>query len=714
MNSRLFIRIGFAAALGFGAIPASADGERPLREAASASGSYLLRVEPGRPGREDRPCEAVLLARGGESSAERAVWRRTLVNDVAPLRAFIRDDGRFVITLDEFRRGGARHAVVIYGARGELLRHFLLQDLLQRDDWPHVRTGRRELKWLEGARFAFDDPREQFVITLAWGRTVRIDLRLLAVVNETGTPVTGDFAAIPPEALGELLAASEPGTIPVNPDDAVADAQPPAEDAAASQPVAVEGQPPADGLAQDAAVAALTPATNAPAGQSAGATADASVLAPADATAGLVPQFTAGLEIPTPDPGQKIDYVAWLNNLGVVAGPDAKPLYDQALALFKDTSNETFDIGAAAKGDPNALSSEQLEGWLATNHEALQAFRAAAKCPQKSWEYHTGEGQTMLEVLLPHLAPVRGLAKGCVAEGRYHLAQGAPEEAAACYLDAFAAGAHTGNEPTIISNLVGTAMQALAGEALLDLAADPAAQNMDFALLAAATESTCRPVRSAAEEIQFERAFYLDVAQRLWDMDPDTGDRIFNGELANRVFSLTGDSGNQGGLMHGLAVAGMAMAGFESMVSAGNTYYDKLSAAFAQPYPEARARVTEIETALEKNGPDVHPALRVFAPSLGRYHFVQARGEAQRRAAVLVTQLQAYRQQFGTYPDSLDTFDGREYTVDPYTAGQFTYRRVGEDFVLYSAGGNLADDGGQHDPKGDTNDIVFWPRPPKQ
>ena len=44
---------------------------------------------------------------------------------------------------------------------------------------------------------------------------------------------------------------------------------------------------------------------------------------------------------------------------------------------------------------------------------------------------------------------------------------------------------------------------------------------------------------------------------------------------------------------------------------------------------------------------------------------------------------------------------------------EFVYHADGEDFTLYSLGGNGVDDGGIHDRSGDTNDVLFWPRPPK-
>ena len=48
---------------------------------------------------------------------------------------------------------------------------------------------------------------------------------------------------------------------------------------------------------------------------------------------------------------------------------------------------------------------------------------------------------------------------------------------------------------------------------------------------------------------------------------------------------------------------------------------------------------------------------------------------------------------------------------DPFTNQPFAYRRDGNSFTLYSLGDNGTDEGGVHDARGETNDVVFWPRP---
>lgn len=198
----------------------------PKREFRSSNERFELKIEPARSGRSRAMgCKATLTelryggaegreAQGREYASEnssdeaqaddsrdddrkrgredarrdrgRSRWSRVLVNDVAPVEAAIRDDGRFVVTLGEHPGTGPRNALVIYGRRGELLRHFLLTDMLEEDDWEPARGDSGKLRWLEGAEWEFTREPEHFVLRLEWGREVRVDLNTLQLVSGDG------------------------------------------------------------------------------------------------------------------------------------------------------------------------------------------------------------------------------------------------------------------------------------------------------------------------------------------------------------------------------------------------------------------------------------------------------------------------------------------------------------------------------------------------
>ena len=81
-----------------------------------------------RPGGLKR-CEAVLERRTGKGYG--TIWRKPLVNDVAPTSALVSDiDGRFV-TFDNWHfTGYGDDAIAIYDGNGVLIRKFALSDII--------------------------------------------------------------------------------------------------------------------------------------------------------------------------------------------------------------------------------------------------------------------------------------------------------------------------------------------------------------------------------------------------------------------------------------------------------------------------------------------------------------------------------------------------------------------------------------------------------
>ena len=716
-----------AALLAVSAPLAEGRDRRPLREARSENGRYRLRIDAGRG--EYRRCRATLFEQVAEQKRDRRVWRARLVSQVAPRHALIRNDGRFVVTLDEFRRGGAAHALVIYDERGKLLREFDLRELLHGDDWKHVTVERKSIEWLLEATFVFAESPPQFVIKLKWGREIRIDLETLEIVGKraTASRPTGETEAvattqpqtreaddaIPPEILALLQTATSAPVEGI--DGAVASAEQIVRQAllelhrlATSAGVEVEG------LASAAAMAAASIARDTP------STAPSETEQDQPATAGN--SATTGVPVPAADPANPVDYVAWMQEQTLTDGPSAVPYYQAAIDRSVEWEGDyefLFDrpvdlLSAAMEGDPDALASPEIIEWLAANQDALDHFRAATDFEFRGWPMETADG-TVIGFLLPHLSKTRLLAKAAVIEARQLEVAGDIDAAMDCYLDVMAAGAHAGQGPTLIENLVGVAMQTLASDKALDSFARLEDDEMDYVGLAEAMVDSYRPTRPIEETFQFERVMILDIVQRGYEWNPESESyRVSEDGLeqfSNSLGVTAGVGGGPGEMALGFVLGNV---GFEGMNEQINTHYDALTDAARMPYQQGREAFRDLdETIRDPSFSMRNPLLSMLLPSLSRATHLAARSESSRRATLLVTHLKAYRQQYGTYPDSLDVFGDAEMAVDPFTDQSFAYSRDGDDFMLYSLGGNGVDDGGVDDRRGDTNDLLFWPRPPK-
>jgi len=720
----------FAAAIALMlACGAFAEDRQPLREARSENGHFQLRINPGqRTARGTVHARAMLFERGTDKARGRRVWRTRLVNDVAPGYAFLRDDGRFVVTLDEFGRGGAAHALVTYDHRGRTLREFGLRELLRGDDWKQVKVERRAIEWLRGAEFTFVETPPQFVIKLKWRREIRIDLEKLRIVgSEADGRQKGGEAhdAIPPEILALL---ETPASAPASPTDSSP------EGSARSTQEAVEAlQQIADVLgangesadSEDATGAAAAVVDADPVG-SADAATPATENAPPDATdtdpaAGEIeasqPVFAgmsaeAGWAVPMPDPANPVDYLGWLMDYTVTDGPSAVPLYQAAFEQYHEFEGDGDVFDAAMRGDPEALALPEIAAYVEAHRDALASYHAAAE-----YEYRgildPGKSSMIVDVLLPTLGKTRQLAKVSVLQAEYLEANGDLDGALVSYLSTLAVGAQVSHDPTLIGNLVGIAIQDLTAWSLLDSLAAHGDNEVDYQQLAQGLESNYRALRPMAETFQGERACGLDIIQRLYEWNGDTRQYQVSDAGLESLRVLFEDDFDPGSGAPDMAEirASLETLGFRNMVAEANQLYDRLTDSALMSYQESQHAWGDLEALV--SSPEFkarNPLMSTLLPALGRASHLSFRANATRNATRLVASLKAYRQQHGAYPDSLDVFGGSEMTRDPFTGNRFVYRPDGDDFRLYSLGGNCVDDGGLHDPRADTNDVLYWPR----
>ncbi len=114
------------------------------------------------------------------------LWRRKLVNDVAPVSAMVPDSGRYVVTYDEWHYVGKK-PVVIYGENGGLIAELTLSDL-KLENHPNISRSISSYWWNEKAVFIFGPPaapgkeswrrllEDSLFIRLYWGEVIAIDL----------------------------------------------------------------------------------------------------------------------------------------------------------------------------------------------------------------------------------------------------------------------------------------------------------------------------------------------------------------------------------------------------------------------------------------------------------------------------------------------------------------------------------------------------------
>ena len=148
-------------------------GSRP-QVYASANGTYRLKTRPPQLNTWSGKSQGTFVTVVADGT-EMAMWSRDLVN--IPVSAYVANDGKHVVTLDTWAKLGYEHALVIYGENGSVVGDYDLDALLSRDEVAnsvvHTMSARR---WLQGATIAFDHSAEHIVITLHWGKVLRVAL----------------------------------------------------------------------------------------------------------------------------------------------------------------------------------------------------------------------------------------------------------------------------------------------------------------------------------------------------------------------------------------------------------------------------------------------------------------------------------------------------------------------------------------------------------
>lgn len=722
---------------------ATGDDRRPLREARSKSGRFVLTIEPASGREGEARCRATLAERTrGEGETRMSTrWTQELVHETGPGRAFVHDDGAYVVTLDEHGVGGARHAIVVYDGQGRLIRDLGLRDVLRRGDWRHVKRRGKSVEWLAGAKFAFANQPDRFVIDLRWRRKVEILLENGTVLDDAGENAQDSVGADGADILPELLALLDPasggraGEPPTAASRAESDEARIVEEIISQilgemdesgidapddfseqsleqelQSAELSGQLDAAFLAPEE-LGGIVAEAIARSGEVAQALDGTAAQQPPPSAAGNSAQ--AGWPVPMPNPADPVDYVGWLNQQVRVEG-GAAPLYREAFDGIVQWEGDDELMDKANRGDADALVSPQIAAWLEANDGVLQRVMAANALDYRGMPVDGPDG-SMLGILLPHAGEMRQVGRMLTMKGRMLEQAGDVNGAMEYYLQGVRLGAQASNGPTLIENLVGQAIQTQSSETLLDsLAKDNPA--VDYAALAQRIEADYRAARPVAEPFQMERTFVLDTIQQAYEFDAETGAYRVSESGVGKVHAALGlTASNAGAIDEASLGLYLAATGFEALVHRTNDYYDQITNAARAPFAEGRERFAQIEQTLgsaEFRATD--PLLSQLLPAVSRAAELSTRSEAQRRATLLATNLKAYRHQHGSYPESLDALGAGEFLADPFSGDRFAYRRVGDDFVLYSVGSNLSDEGGVHDPRKATNDIVYWPRPPKQ
>ncbi len=419
---------------------------------------------------------------------------------------------------------------------------------------------------------------------------------------------------------------------------------------------------------------------------------------------------------PSPDFKTRIDYRAWFYD-NLCPGPDqhAWEAYqhfitdhrDKAAWDFKDMFNDQ------ARRDPGPWEPAEHPDWeqsYQASRQLMVDFRKAARdprpfCNARSGPRAAGEGELLVDMLLPSLRDLRALSRAVLAQAwRVQGTAPSPQAMRDALKATLGMAGQLRQDPILISQLVALATS--------ELAYTNARWALHLGVFKKGDIQTTLAVLTAGAppepplDLAGEHALALDMIQAFFPPN-----RLGKPKLDTKGLAKLRERGLE--IPPELVKAKEADAW--TAVKSANAYFADLQKAWATGMP--KVRIADLDALRTKHlTGNVVGAWSV--PDLNRSYVLQHRIEASRRATMLAYHLALHKAKASTYPAKLGDLKlakSDDVRIDPFTGKYFGYRLENGEPLVYSLSENGKDDGGKHSPKwgddanGGPDDYVFWP-----
>jgi len=438
-------------------------------------------------------------------------------------------------------------------------------------------------------------------------------------------------------------------------------------------------------------------------------------------------------------PTISVDYLSVWNQMSrpqIKDEDNAWPYYEKAVALYTEPNQELNDMreftapGRITLGSLTDDQQQKIKKWAELNESAWQEF---VKASSKSYCYREyqydpnikDENKWLLNVLLPHLSEIRGLARIGRWQARIHIDANQPRQAIDDCLSIAMAGRHWKGKGTLIEQLVGLAISNFGFEEILNIAGTKELSSIELKHL---QENLLQiyPQGYPLMNVEGERIYFLDVVQHLFTQGGPGGGHLVPHKLTY-LGDITGSADEVRINMVRLpfyTAAAMVHAGRDKTIAKGNEIYDyQAKRAKMTPYQRHISDPNGVEEMISNLSKYRYFLIHLLMPAIDRVSELAYRGKVFHQATITILALRRWRLEKNECPANLDELVAggylKELPADPFSDKSLVYKKTGDDFTLYSVGSNFKDDGGESgkDSKGrptkwrDNGDTVFWPVP---
>lgn len=344
--------------------------------------------------------------------------------------------------------------------------------------------------------------------------------------------------------------------------------------------------------------------------------------------------------------------------------PDnASVLYYRAFIIFSDP-NESVDkiLRDVAKGD--IAANESVRKYLDENRYALDCVETATGVEGCDWGLDLSEG---IELMMHPLAKFRQVAYMLASDARLLIQAGDYQGAMEKCLRLHRMARHAGDE-TIISCLVGRAINNLANERIVDVLSEMSADVETLMWLKGQIVGAKQRVPSFKSALANELEIFvseirkdrIDVVLENLGMNPETlseQDRAKIEQVRREDESF-----------------------FARSRACLTDYWTAAFGAYELPYPQSFEQLNSLNENLAKSAAEKPEAgfAKMFAPALTKIRTRDAEGETFFNALIAAIEVYIVKAKTGSLPDELPS----GLPKDMFSGENFQYEQTADGFVL--------------------------------
>lgn len=432
--------------------------------------------------------------------------------------------------------------------------------------------------------------------------------------------------------------------------------------------------------------------------------------------------FVVYLPLPQGRVEVKTDYYEKYKQLVIPEGVDpnegnALALYTEAFAAMADPNRVSELDRGEWSGEYSDKELETVRGYVRDNAETVELLEEAV---EKPFYIEQPEYQgPLIGFKYEQLKEFRQAAYLLTYKAKLEALEGNYEEAFESIVTMKKMSDHMMGPRSLIDQLVGIAIDAMAAEAAIDVMyySEPGLKDlMEFQ----------EELRGLSEEdvpidMAYEHFMQMDLVQRLFTDEGD-GKGVLSGGGIYEYMDAFGDIGVDGPRpLEGLYNLPIKRRPIEEELKKVYEEFQELS-----KYSPAELKEKGLDFE-EPEGDGYKRMLPVFGgrmenfyvdilrPALGAVLKIGYRIRTYNDAVRTILALEIYEKQTGAYPQTLQTLvtEGvlKELPMDSFNTDGLTYEKTEDGFRLYSYGRDFEDDGGEHDFDwgDDGGDHVFWP-----